>query len=139
MIPALIADLAIGPLNTLILLIIICALFNYIWIGVRTYNGLITFVVFFGLVNGGVQGIFLSALSSLTADFSKMGTRTGMALTIVAFSTLTGAPIAGALLERAGWGFLGVQVFGGTMMLLGCGIMVGARAANTGWVLKKKI
>jgi hypothetical protein len=68
-----------------------------------------------------------------------MGARTGMVLTVIAFSTLTGAPIAGALIERDGGGFLGVQIFGGTVMLVGCGITVAARAAKTGWVMKKRV
>jgi hypothetical protein len=68
-----------------------------------------------------------------------MGSRVGMILTILAFCTLTGAPIAGALIDAEGGSFLAVQVFGGTSMLLGTVILIMARAAKSGWVVMKKI
>jgi sugar phosphate permease len=94
--PAILSDLYIGPLNTLILLSISCSILIYVWTCVSSFPSLIVFTVFYGIVNGGVQGLFISALASLTTDLSKMGTRMGMIFTILAFCTLTGAPIAGA-------------------------------------------
>lgn len=132
-IPALLADRLIGPLNTLILVSFICGALVYIWISVTSYSGLLGFVVVYGFFDAAVQGIFLSALSSLTEDLSKMGTRVGMVLSIVAFCTLTGAPIAGAILDRDHGSFLGVQIFGGTLMLAGTAILVLARVMKTGW------
>lgn len=137
--PALVADYFLGPLNTLVILVFLCSSLTYAWIGVSTFSGLVVFVIIYGLINAGVQGIFLSSLSSLTTDLSKMGTRMGMVLTILAFSTLTGAPIAGALIDRAGGRFLGMQIFGGTVMLVGLAILVCARAAQTGWLLRRRM
>lgn len=68
-----------------------------------------------------------------------MGSRVGIILTILAFCTLTGAPIAGALIDAEGGSFLAVQLFGGTSMLLGTAILIAARAAKSGWVLMKKM
>jgi len=138
-IPALLADYYLGPLNTLLLLSSGCVILNYVWIAISSYGSLIAFSIIYGLFNGGVQGLFLSALSSLTTDLSKMGTRIGMILPILAFCTLTGAPIAGALIDAEGGSFLAMQLFGGTTMLLGTGILVAARAAKTGWVLVKRM
>jgi hypothetical protein len=138
-IPALLADSYLGPLNTLLLLSSSCFILIYVWIAVFSYGSLVAFTIFYGLFNGGVQGLFISALSSLTTDLSKIGTRMGMILTILAFCTLTGAPIAGALIDAEGGSFLAVQLFGGTSMLLGTGILIAARAAKTGRVVMKRI
>ncbi|KFZ03571.1 hypothetical protein V502_10835 [Pseudogymnoascus sp. VKM F-4520 (FW-2644)] len=134
-----IADRILGSLNTLILLILMCAFLNFVWISISTYGGILAFVTVLGLINGALQSMFISALSSLTSDMSKIGRRSGMVMAAIAFSTLTGGPIAGSLIEKDGGGFLGVQIFGGTIMLVGCGIMITARAAKTGWVVIERL
>jgi hypothetical protein len=57
--PALAADAYLGPINTLIPLAFLCGTLLYIWAAVKTLNGLIAFAIVFGLVNAGVQGIFM--------------------------------------------------------------------------------
>jgi MFS family permease len=95
--------------------------------------------IIYGFFNGGIQGLFMTALASLTTDLSKMGSRLGMIFTILAFCTLTGAPIAGALIDAVGGSFLAVQLFGGTTMLLGTAILIAARVVKSEWVLMKKM
>ncbi len=137
--PALIADYYIGPLNTLLFLSSGCCILIYVWIAISSYGSLVAFSIVYGVFNGGVQGLFMSALASLTTDLSKMGTRLGMVFTILAFCTLTGAPIAGALIDAEGGSFLAMQLFGGTTMLLGTVILIAARAAKSEGVLMMKI
>lgn len=60
-------------------------------------------------------------------------------MTIIGFSSLTGAPIAGALIDSADGKFLGVQIFGGVVMLFGAGVTICARTAKTGWVVRKRL
>ena len=129
----------IGPLNTLLFLTISCSIVLFAWTAITSYAGLLAFVIIYGMINAGVQGLFLTALSGLTTDLSKMGTRIGMILAILAFSTLTGAPIAGALIDAEQGGFLGVQLFGGTCMLVGSAILIAARTAKTGWVWRVRM
>jgi hypothetical protein len=136
-IPALVADRLIGPLNTLIILAVMCSILLYCWIAVSSLPGLTAFVVFYGFVNGGVQGLFLSALSTLTKDLTKMGTRFGMVCSIVAFSAVIGAPIAGAIIDAGHGSFFGVQVFGGTAAVLGAGILAVARGSATNWAFRR--
>ncbi|KAE8448634.1 hypothetical protein EG329_009059 [Mollisiaceae sp. DMI_Dod_QoI] len=138
-IPALLADSLIGPLNTFVLLCIICAFLIYVWLAVFSFSGLVAFAIIYGFMNAGVQGIFLGSVSSLTKDLKKMGTRVGMVLSVVSFACFTGAPIAGALIDRMGGEFVGVCIFGGTCMTVGSLILVGARAAETGWNWKRKV
>ena len=82
----------------------------------------------------------MASLSTLTKDLSKIGTRVGMALSLLAFAALGGTPIAGALLDASGGGdFLGPQIFGGVITLVGVGFIVSARVAATGWVVRKRL
>lgn len=90
-------------------------------------------------MNAGVQAIFLGSVSSLTKDLSKMGTRVGMVLSVASFACFTGGPIAGALIDRMGEGFVGVCIFGGICMTAGSLILVGARVAETGWTWRRKL
>ena len=96
-ISGLVADRFLGSLNTLILLILSCAFLNFAWISISTYGEILAFVTVLGLINGGLQSMFISSLSSLTSDLSKIGRRSGMVMAAIAFSTLTGGPIAGFL------------------------------------------
>lgn len=81
----------------------------------------------------------MSALTSLSPDLSKIGTRTGMIFTILAFCTLTGAPIGGALIDAMGGGFLGLQIWGGVCMAAGAVVLVAARVKGAGWVLRRRM
>lgn len=76
------------------------------------------FAVVFGVANGMVQGIFPGALSSLTKDPSKAGTRFGMVCTVLAFATLAGPPTAGAIIDSSGGRYLGAQIWGGSIVML---------------------
>ncbi|RDW80164.1 hypothetical protein BP6252_04802 [Coleophoma cylindrospora] len=137
--PAFIADAYLGPINTLIPLTFLCSFMLYIWATVKTLNGLIAFAVFFGLTNAAVQGIFMGSMTSLTKDLSKIGTRVGMALSILAFAALIGPPIAGQLIQVDNGSFLYTQLFGGSTTILGTALLVAARVSETGWVLKKRM
>lgn len=111
----------------------------YCWMAVTTRGGLYAFAVVYGLATAAVQGIFVGALASLTKDLSKTGTRFGMVCSILAFATLTGPPIAGALIERDGGGYGTAQAWGGTVILLGSLTVGAARIYETGPRVKIKI
>jgi MCP family monocarboxylic acid transporter-like MFS transporter 3 len=81
----------------------------------------------------------MGSVTSLTKDLSKIGTRIGMAMTILAFAALGGPPIAGKLIDINGGSFLYTQIFGGTMTFAGVGLLCGARISETGWLLKKRM
>lgn len=137
--PAIIADAYLGPINTLIPLAVVCGILLYSWAGVTTMNSLIAFAIVFGLVNAGVQGIFMGSMTSLTKDLSKIGTRVGMALSILAFAALCGPPIAGKLIDIHEGSFLYTQMFGGTVTVVGSAFLVAARLSETGFVLRRRM
>ncbi|KAF2762457.1 MFS monocarboxylate transporter [Pseudovirgaria hyperparasitica] len=129
LVPALVSDAYLGPFQTLTPIVISSGIMYFCWIAVKSIKGLYVFSIFFGLVNGGVQGMILAGLPSLTTDLSKMGTRSGMVLTVVSFATLTGPPLAGALIHEDAGGFLYLQIWGGLSMLIGAGFLLAARRA----------
>ena len=102
-------------------------------------SGLIAFAVVYGIAASGIQSLFPATLASLTEDMSKVGVRIGMTFTVVSFAALTGAPLAGALVERHHGGYIYAQVFAGTTMMCGTGVLILARVCKTGREARVKI
>lgn len=69
-----------------------------------------------------------------------MGVRVGMVFTIISVASLTGPPIAGALIQAQRGLFLGAQLFGGTTAVLGTAVLVFARVIQMrqSWDLEGK-
>jgi MFS family permease len=130
LIPGYLAD-RLGTITILIPAAFVASLLVYCWAVVSTPAGLWVWTALFGLAGGAIQGLFPAALSSLTADPQKQGTRIGMVFTIVSFSVLTGPPVDGALIQAMDNHFLGAQVFAGTCLFIGTCFMVAARFAKT--------
>ncbi len=131
-IPALVSDAFLGPVGTLIPLAAASGILYFSWAAVQSLGSLFAFAVLFGVVNGGVQGMGMAGLPSLTSDLSKIGTRSGMVLSIGSIAALTGAPVAGALIQAGGGRFLYMQIWGGCSMLLGACFMAAAWRARSG-------
>jgi hypothetical protein len=60
-----------------------------------------------------------------------------MVFSVVAFASLTGSPIAGAIVQACGGSYLGAQLWAASAMLLGAAALVVARVSKIGWVLGK--
>ena len=86
-----------------------------------------------------VQGIFPAALSSLTTDLSKAGSRMGLVFSIVSFATLTGPPLGGFLIAKDDGQYHYACAFVGTSLLLGLAFSLACRFAKGGFVWKVKI
>lgn len=133
------ADNVLGPLNTVICATAILGCMFFAWIGVTTKTGIYVFCVFFGLSNGAAQGVFGGALTSLTSDPRKMGTRFGMVATLLGLAALAGPPTAGAIIDRSGGEYLGAQLWGAIVILAGAATIGASRVSITGWKLKAKV
>ncbi|KAK0639026.1 major facilitator superfamily domain-containing protein [Cercophora newfieldiana] len=134
-----VADRWVGPFNVYASATFVLGVVSFSWTGVTTKTGMYIFAIFFGLSNGAAQGVFPSALASLTRDPQKMGTRFGMVCTMAAFATLAGPPTAGAIIDRSGGEYLWAQIWAGLVIVLGSLVLGCARGAATGWKLKVKI
>ena len=100
------------------------------WPAVQATAGLYVWVVFYGIAAGAIQSLFPAGLTSLnTKDLSKAGVRMGMVFTLNSIATLTGPPIAGALVSASGGRYIGAQMFTGSVLLVGSCFLVCAKVA----------
>ncbi|EFX03873.1 major facilitator superfamily transporter monocarboxylate [Grosmannia clavigera kw1407] len=130
-----------GVLNLFLIVGALCGIIALCWTAVDSQGGLYAWAAVYGIFAGGVQSLFPAGLTSLTTDLSKSGVRMGMVFTINSFATLTGSPIAGAIISSKGGSYTGAQVFTGVTLLVGtCFIfaakMVLSRQHESGWMAK---
>ena len=133
LVPAHLADRYFGPLNTLIPFAFSTGLLLYCWASVNSRGRLTGFAAMYGLFAAGIQSLFPATLSSLTTDLQKAGVHMGMVFTVVSFACLTGAPIAGALIQRKHGDYLYAQMFAGTVLMGGCATLFAGRVAKKGF------
>ncbi|KAI0535005.1 riboflavin transporter MCH5 [Xylaria digitata] len=130
-----------GPLTILAPFALLGGVTIFAWMVIDTATKLYIWATFYGIAAGGIQSLFPAGLSSLTTDPRKQGTRIGMVFTIVSFATLTGNPIAGAIIAASGGRYNGAQGFAGASLILGSSLIFGARIVRmrrtgTGWTVK---
>ncbi|KAI3339320.1 riboflavin transporter MCH5 [Ustulina deusta] len=130
-----------GPLNMLTPFALLGGVTIFAWMVVDTSTKIYVWAAFYGIAAGGIQSLFPAGLSSLTTDPRKQGTRIGMVFTIVSFATLTGNPIAGAIIAANGGRYNGAQGFAGTSLVLGASLLFAARLVRmrrtgSGWAVK---
>lgn len=132
------ADNALGPITTLMVALCVLSLMLFSWIGATGSTGIYVWSCFFGLAAGGAQGVFGGALSSLTKDPRKMGTRFGMVATSLGFASLAGPPTAGAIIDRSGGSYVGAQIWAGTAIAVAALTIGACRTVITGrqWRMK---
>lgn len=139
LIPAFLSDRFTGPVNMFIPISAAAGILLYCWIAVHSLGGLYAFVAVYGFFGGGVQSLFPASLPSLTSDLSKVGVRIGMVFSIVSIASLTGPPIAGALIDTDGGQYLGAQLFGGSSMILGTTLIITAKYFKSGTNFAKRM
>ena len=137
-IPSFAADRYTGPMNMLISSALLSAVLLLGWIGVAEASTLYVFVVLYGTFAASTQSMFPATLASISTNLDTLGTRLGMVLTIVSFASLTGPPIAGALLAEAKGDYIFLQLFAGLCMMAGAATLVAGRLYKYGFVLRVK-
>ncbi|KAL4811180.1 major facilitator superfamily domain-containing protein [Aspergillus unguis] len=133
--PPFIADY-IGRFNTMILTAALCIILVLaLWLPSRQNSTAIAFAVTYGFTSGSAVSL-APALVAQISEIRQIGIRSGTYFAIAAFATLTGTPIAGALLPDPLHGnYVGMQVFGAACMAVGGCFYVLARgfAPGGGW------
>ena len=130
--PNMLAD-KIGPLNMIVPCGIISGILTLSLISVNSVASILVFCVFFGFFSGTFVSLPPTVFVALSPRRSIVGTRMGMGFAITAFSLLIGTPIAGAILKSSG--FVGVWIFGGSLITSGSILMGFARCKKIGWRL----
>lgn len=136
---ALVADLWLGPLNTLIIIVAFSSILTFIWAAVDSLEGTWAFVILYGFFGAGIQSMFPPALANSQKDSSKIGVRMGMICSVMSFGSLCGEPLAGALIQKDHGTYLYAQMFGGSVMICGALVLVASRILSIGWNVAKKI
>jgi MFS family permease len=135
--------------------VIAAAILLFGWLGISTWQGFVVFGVFYGFFSGTLVSLPPAVVVSLTekTEMNKVGTRMGMAFrypspnclrseanlySIISFATLTGTPIAGALLSHDNGGFTDAIIFSAVVMIAGFVFLFAARTARVGLQIRKK-
>jgi MFS family permease len=97
----------------------------------------IVYAVTFGFASGSNISLTPVCVGQL-CDTSQYGRYYATCYTIVSFSTLTGIPIAGSLIQAAGGAYWGVVVWTILCYVVASGCFVWGRALRVGWKLGEK-
>ncbi|KAF8447578.1 MFS general substrate transporter [Boletus edulis BED1] len=120
----------VGVPRLMILSTAVCAIFILGMIGLNR----VATVVVLGTIYGYFAGIYIAMLSPtitlLTSDFSEIGARMGIGVTMAGFGSLLGGPISGALLTSQ-YKWWQPSLFNGLISLTGCGMLIIMQLALT--------
>ena len=121
----------LGPVTTMLLGAVTCAIVCFSWIAVNTAAGNIVFAIMYGITSGAFISTPAVVLAAITTDMSRFGTRMGMAAVINGVASLIGSPVCGAILKSTD-SYLGVQLFCGFSIAIMAVLLVGMRVTCSG-------
>lgn len=111
-----------GPMNMIIVTTVILAATSLGFIGVKNVAGVFVVSVVYGFFTGTFFALQPTIFVRLTGDMSVMGTRFGMAFSIMSLGLLIGSPISGVLQRafasyNASWVWAAIALAGGSALL----------------------
>ncbi|KAI1503989.1 MFS general substrate transporter [Biscogniauxia marginata] len=133
--PPMVAD-RIGPINVLLPTTAIWAIVSFCWLAVKDIAGYYAFTVFYGICSGAFQCLTATTVASITPRLDTVGTRLGMAFSIISISALTGPPIGGALQGANNGSFTDAQAWAASSTAVAFFFFLGARVYKGGWNLR---
>jgi predicted MFS family arabinose efflux permease len=130
----------LGPLFTWFWCTASSAIVSFSWIAVHSQSGLIIIGIFWGFCSAGLVTLPAAVFPSLCPDQRRLGTRTGMSWGLSSFASLTGPPIAGALLghKKSLAGQQPRSEYLGPQLWAGCCLSVGACIIFSLWLKRVK-
>lgn len=121
----------LGPMNMIIGTSVALAACGLGFLGARNTAGVYVVAVIYGFFSGSFFALQPTVFARLTADVSVLGTRFGMAFTVLSMALLFGTPISGALQNTGGyhasWAWTGATLFTGAF------IIFASRGLKTSW------
>lgn len=134
LLPPLVSDRLLGPVNTIIPCIFLTAIFLFVWIGASSHTAILVVACFYGFFSGSVQGLYNPVIWQFPGDNNlKMGVRVAFVFWWISIAALTGTPIGGAIIKHENGGYLGAQLFAALTVMSGGCLLVAARYAKAGW------
>ncbi len=119
--------------------VFLCGIMMFAWIGVKSPATLYVFAAIYGSGSAGIQSLWPATLTSLTSDVTKTGVNMGMGFTVVSFASLTGPPLAGALIQQRNGDYLYAFIWAGMCFMVGGVLLLSARVAAAGWQIRCRI
>jgi predicted MFS family arabinose efflux permease len=127
----------LGPFNVVIPCCLISSVLCYCFAAAHSSAALIVLMAFYGFFSGSFVSLPPTIIVHLSTDArDKIGTRLGQSFGVIAVGLLVGTPIGGAILDHSG--FVGLWVFGGSLLAGSACILVIARVTFRGWGLMVK-
>ncbi|KAJ5771856.1 hypothetical protein N7520_002385 [Penicillium odoratum] len=126
-IPGMIAD-KFGRFNCLIVSVLSASVIAFCWTAVDSVPGLVIWCAAYGFASGGILSL-QQACAAQVATPSTFGLAIGGVAGSTALSAMANVPISGALIEK--YGYLSISVFSGAALLLGGGLLIIARLAQS--------
>lgn len=137
-IPGLVAD-QLGRFNTMIIAIATCLVSVFgLWLPA---DGNVILTILFALIFGFGSGSGISLVPVCIGQLCKTenyGRYYASCCTVMSFATLTGFPVAGAIVGACGGRYTGLIIFTGLSYLVSMIFFVCARASRVGWTLNAK-
>ena len=120
-VPAFLAQY-LGPMNTIIGAATVLAITSFSLIVATTAPRLLATVIVQGFITGSFFAMQPTIIVRLTGDPRRIGTRFGMAFSIMSFALLFGPPVGGALRKSLGytaaWIWAGLTILTGGILIL---------------------
>jgi MFS family permease len=145
-VPGYIADV-LGRFNSMIAALVLCAATSItLWLPASllasdSSNPIKALIIVYALIFGFASGSNISLTPVCVGQLcetNQYGTYYATCYTIVSFGTLTGIPIAGAILQKSGGHYWGVVVWTGLCYVVALGCFIWSRACKVGWKLGVK-
>ncbi|KAI5927228.1 major facilitator superfamily transporter [Camillea tinctor] len=122
-IPGHLADIY-GHFNICTLSILASGIVGFCWTATYNLPGLVIWGLMYGFTSGAVLSL-QGACAGKLASRENQGTAVGLVSGSVSITALVGTPISGQILRSAG--YLGLGIWTGTTLIVGAGILTGAR------------
>ncbi|KAH8723855.1 MFS monocarboxylate transporter-like protein [Phaeosphaeriaceae sp. PMI808] len=131
----------VGSLNVMTPFALVCSIMMYAWVGIKSINALYVFAAIYGSGAAVLQSLWPTIVGRVSKEpeLKKTGVRMGMAFTIVSFSSFTGPPLAGAMIQTYNGDYTYANIWAGTSFLVGSCILLATRYSLVGWDWKARI
>lgn len=134
LLPPILSDRLLGPLNTIIPCIWLTAIFLFVWIRATTHTAILIIAGFYGFFSGGVQGLYNPVIWRFSGIHPRtQGVRIAFVFLFISVAALTGTPIGGATIKHEHGGYLHAQLFAALTVLSGGCLMAAVRYSQAAW------
>ncbi|KAE9574040.1 Aspyridones efflux protein apdF [Colletotrichum fructicola] len=127
----------IGTMNMLVVAVLILSISAFCLMAVSNATGLIVVVVFYGFSSGSFFSLQPATFTQITSDRNFIGTRLGMAYSVMSVALLLGSPVGGALVRT--FGYSSAWIWAGVCLALGSVMIACSRGMAKGWRLNHRL